>query len=156
MHQWTGEDSTATTIGYSQVTHSIIFILNISFDFTLFNHCTKGTKQTIYNSSQVKVDWTWQTSPTSLTSRDVRQCSWFDTIPVGGSTVFFMRTTNGVLACKRGNRMCYCEGLASAIRKPDTTSPTLNRDRGRHNLPSVYNTLVRSRDMRMTAAVSLD
>ena len=35
-------------------------------------------------------------------------------------------------------------------------SPTLNRDRGRHNLPSVYNTIVRSRDARMTAAVSRD
>ena len=35
-------------------------------------------------------------------------------------------------------------------------SPTLNRDRGRHNLPSVYNTIVQSRDTRMTTAVSRD
>ena len=35
-------------------------------------------------------------------------------------------------------------------------SPTLNRDRGRHNLPSVYNTIVLSRDTRMTTAVSRD
>ena len=35
-------------------------------------------------------------------------------------------------------------------------SPTLNCDRGRHNLPSVYDTIVRSRDTRMTAAVSRD
>ena len=35
-------------------------------------------------------------------------------------------------------------------------SPTLNLDKGRPNLPSVYNTIVRSRDTRMTAAVSRD
>ena len=42
------------------------------------------------------------------------------------------------------------------VREAIEIRPTLNPDRGRHNLPSVYNTIVRSRDTRMTAAVSRD
>ena len=43
----------------------------------------------------------------------------------------------------------FQRGVREAI-QIRSRSPTLNRDRGRHNLPSVYNTIVRSRD---TAAV---
>ena len=49
----------------------------------------------------------------------------------------------------------FQRGVREAI-EIRSRSPTLNRDRGRHNLPSVYNTIVRSRDTRMTAAVSRD
>ena len=45
----------------------------------------------------------------------------------------------------------FQRGVREAI-QIRSRSPTLNRDRGRHNLPSVYNTIVR--DTRMTAAVS--
>ena len=49
----------------------------------------------------------------------------------------------------------FQRGVREAI-EIRSRSPTLNRDRGRHNLPSVYNTIVRSRDTRMAAAVSRD
>ena len=49
----------------------------------------------------------------------------------------------------------FQRGVREAIRIL-SRSPTLNRDRGRHNLPSVYNTMVWSRDTRMTTAVSRD
>ena len=49
----------------------------------------------------------------------------------------------------------FQRGVREAI-QIRSRSPTLNRDRCRHNLPSVYNTIVWSRDTGMTAAVSRD
>ena len=49
----------------------------------------------------------------------------------------------------------FQRGVREAI-QIRSRSPTLNRHRGRHNLPSVYNTIVRSRDTRKTTAVSRD
>ena len=49
----------------------------------------------------------------------------------------------------------FQRGVREAI-QIRSRSPVLNRDRGRHNLPSFYNTIVRSRDTRVTTAVSRD
>ena len=49
----------------------------------------------------------------------------------------------------------FQRGVREAI-QIRSRSPTLNRDRGSHNLPSVYITIVRSRDTPMTTAVSRD
>ena len=49
----------------------------------------------------------------------------------------------------------FQRGVRDAI-QIRSRSPTLNRDRGRHILPSVYNTIVRSRDTRMRTTVSCD
>ena len=49
----------------------------------------------------------------------------------------------------------FQRGVREAI-QIRSRSPTINRGRGRHNLPSVYNTIVWSHDTRMTTAVSHD
>ena len=54
----------------------------------------------------------------------------------------------------RGSRW-FQRGVREAI-QIRSRCPVLNRDRGRHNLPSFYNTIVRSRDTRVTTAVSRD
>ncbi len=50
------------------------------------------------------------------------------------------------------------DGFREVLERPSrfAQGPPLNRDRGRHQLPPIYNTLVKSRDASTIAAASYD